>query len=201
MRYIDLYIQSTDIKPKADLSYNSVPLTSGTVNDVAVRFDFSEDWNCFESKTAIFQAGETKIAVLITDSTAIIPWEVLVVCGFELFVGVCGMSGEKENEDCHVLNTELHSLGFIKKGVELSGSAVANPPTEDIISQCLVRLGETLDIISRFDDLQHLLLSLNMMFDSFQLDTDARITSLNDKLTNHINTSAKSPDGVHGIKY
>ena len=192
MRYIDLYIQCTDIKPKTDLSYNSVPLTSGTVNDVAIRFDFSDDWDCFESKNAIFQAGDTKIAVSIADSTAIIPWEVLLVDGFELFVGVCGMSGKKDDKDSHVLNTELHSLGFIKKGVTLNGSSISNPPTEDIISQCLARLGETLEVISRIDDLQYSLLSLNMMFDSFQSNTNERISSLDNKLTNHINTSARS---------
>ena len=143
MRYIDLYVLCSDIKPKKELDYNKVPITSGSVNDLACRFEFSSDWDVFPEKTAVFAGSGKSIAVLIKDNTAVIPWEVLAEPGYELFVGVSGVT--ENDETIRRLNTEMASLGIIAQGADTSASSLSNAPTPDISAQYLTLIEDIIN--------------------------------------------------------
>lgn len=112
------------------------PVTSGSVNAYAARFEFSEDWAGL-NKTAVFQAGCASREVLLGSSGAcVVPWEVLRVPGYQLKAGVYGNHGGEV-----VLPTVWADLGVILEGVPAGGSP---PPSPELWEQELARKGDGL---------------------------------------------------------
>jgi len=114
-------------------------VTSGSVNVYRARFGFSRHWDGLE-KTAIFQAGDTVVSVLLDENgECAIPWEALSAHGVELLAAVYGARASGEI----VLPTAWASLGVILKGAE--PGETARPPTPDLWQQELDRKGDALD--------------------------------------------------------
>ena len=112
------------------------PITSGSVNAYAARFEFSEDWEGLD-KTAVFQAGCVAREVLLgPEGACVVPWEVLRVPGYQLKAGVCGKQGGEV-----VLPTIWADLGVILEGVPAGGSP---PPSPELWEQELDRKGDGL---------------------------------------------------------
>jgi len=112
------------------------PITSGSVNAYAARFEFSEDWEGLD-KTAVFQAGCVAREVLLgPEGACVVPWEVLRVPGYQLKAGVCGKQGGEV-----VIPTIWADLGVILEGVPAGGSP---PPSPELWEQELDRKGDGL---------------------------------------------------------
>ena len=112
------------------------PVTSGSVNAYAARFEFSEDWEELD-KTAVFQAGCVAREVLLgPEGACVVPWEVLRVPGYQLKAGVYGKQGGEV-----VLPTVWADLGVILEGVPAGGSP---PPSPELWEQELARKGDGL---------------------------------------------------------
>lgn len=90
------------------------PMTSGSIGIYELRVGFSSHWDGFE-KTAIFYTGDrdTVIRVLLDkNDSCIIPFEVLSEPGMEVFVGVCGVKGDKLK-----IPTVAVSIGKVQTGI------------------------------------------------------------------------------------
>lgn len=114
------------------------PITSGSVNTVRARFEFSADWESL-TRTAVFRAGtEVRSVALEESGECVIPWEVLVQPGVELYSGVYGTRGEDV-----VLPTVWASLGKVLEGA--APGEETHPPTPDLWEQELAKKGDRLD--------------------------------------------------------
>lgn len=114
------------------------PLTSGSVNVNAARFEFSPDWEGLE-RVAVFRAGvESRSVVLGADGQCVIPWETLASHGRQLTAGVYGTRGGEV-----VLPTVWASLGTVLEGA--APGKEAQPPTPDLWRQELASKGDKLD--------------------------------------------------------
>lgn len=72
---------------------DSETLVAGTVGVHFAQFEFSKEWNEYETRKAVFRNGDVTVETLIVDGMCEVPWEVLTNKG-TLFVGVYG-----ENSD------------------------------------------------------------------------------------------------------
>ena len=97
-------------------------LTSGSVG-VTINFVFSPEWDGL-LKTAVFDAGEAKIDVVLTSESCEVPPEVLACPGKQLSVGVFGELPDKTL----VIPTIYAEAGIIRPGASPSGMSSA-PPT------------------------------------------------------------------------
>ena len=107
-------------------------ITSGSVNVYPVKFIFSSDWDGMD-RVAVFRVGNERTSVLLTDEGECqIPWEAMQSNdeGKHLYAGVYGTIGGEV-----VLPTVWTSLGTIREGTRLGGSAL--PPTPNLIDQAL----------------------------------------------------------------
>ena len=138
MRYINISVQQSDIKIKKELNFNQVPLTCGSVNDIACRFAFSKEWDEYPVKVAIFSGSGKSITTALTDDTAVIPWEVLTEEGGEITVGIVGLCDLPDTNSYKQLNTEYVSLGIIVAGADISIDKTDNAPTPDTAEQLLL---------------------------------------------------------------
>ena len=124
-------------------------LSSGSVNENHVQFQFSEDWNGL-SRTAVFSAGEVSRSVLLAEDTmCAIPWEVLVEPRLRLYVGVYGVGDGGET----VLPTVWADLGEIYPGVVPAQNA--QPPTPDLWQQILTKTSDHRFLFHRDAEEQH----------------------------------------------
>lgn len=113
------------------------PLTSGSANVCAVRFEFSPDWQGLTRK-AVFKAGKESRTVSLDEAgECVVPWEVLVTHGQPLMAGVFGEGGGA------ALPTIWASLGTILEGVTMDGEG-ARPPTPDAWEEELAKKGGAL---------------------------------------------------------
>lgn len=113
------------------------PVTSGSVNVCAARFEFSDDWAGLE-RVAVFKAGNESRSVVLDEANACqVPWEVLTVPGVPLRAGVYGTRGGEV-----VLPTIWAGLGTILQGV--APGEGAHPPTPDLWEQELAKKGDSL---------------------------------------------------------
>lgn len=113
------------------------PVTSGSVNIYAVRFEFSPDWQGLKRKTVFRGSGKTLTVLLDEGGECVIPWEVLTSPGQPLTAGVFGTRDETS------LPTIWANLGTILEGVPVDGPG-AKPPTPDLWQQELAGKGDTL---------------------------------------------------------
>ncbi len=97
-------------------------LTSGSIG-VTINFVFSPEWDGL-LKTAVFDAGEAKIDVVLTSESCEVPPEVLACPGKQLSVGVFGELADKTL----VIPTIYAEAGIIRPGASPSGMSSA-PPT------------------------------------------------------------------------
>lgn len=97
-------------------------LTSGSIG-LTINFVFSPEWDGL-LKTAVFDAGEAKIDVVLTSESCEVPPEVLACPGKQLFVGVFGELADKTL----AIPTIYASAGTIRPGASPSGISSA-PPT------------------------------------------------------------------------
>lgn len=116
MRYIDIKVNSSALELKKELEFNSPPITSGSVNDIACRFEFSDDWNDMDSIMVIFVGSNGKCSLSLTNNTIIIPSECISVPDNELFVGLIGLCPYDDSEEYRQITTEMLSLGIITQG-------------------------------------------------------------------------------------
>lgn len=108
------------------------PMTSGSVNAYAARFEFSADWEGLK-RTAVFTAGTETRSVLLDESGAcVIPWEVLAKPNVALRAGVYGSLAEEM-----VLPTIWASLGTVLEGTSSTGELY--PPTPELWEQELAK--------------------------------------------------------------
>lgn len=129
----ELYAQKTHLTVRA-----REPVTSGSVNACAARFEFSPDWEGME-RVAVFRAGAESRSVLLDSANACgVPWEVLVRPNVLLQAGVYGT-----REGAVVLPTVWADLGVILPGA--SPGEEAGPPAPDLWRQELARKGDALD--------------------------------------------------------
>lgn len=114
------------------------PVTSGSVNVCAARFEFSEDWDGLE-RVAVFRAGDQSRSVFLDEANICeVPWEVLAVPNVPLRAGVYGTrDGEV------VLPTCWARLGTILQGV--APGPDAQPPTPDIYRQIMAAARTAID--------------------------------------------------------
>lgn len=97
-------------------------LTSGSIG-VTINFVFSPEWDGL-LKTAVFDAGEAKIDVVLTSGSCEVPPEVLACPGKQLSVGVFGELADKTL----VIPTIYAEAGIIRPGATPAGMSSA-PPT------------------------------------------------------------------------
>lgn len=83
-----------EIKGSSTRLVEDASLVQNSATPYAVEFVFSEDWDGF-TKTALFEAGEASIAVVLTDDKCVIPAECLKRAGVRLQIAVYGIKGEK----------------------------------------------------------------------------------------------------------
>lgn len=115
------------------------PMTSGSVNAYAARFEFSADWEGLK-RTAVFTAGtETRSVLLDESGVCVIPWEVLAKPNVALRAGVYGSLAEEM-----VLPTIWASLGTILEGV--APGEKARPPTPDLWEQLLAGKADGMEL-------------------------------------------------------
>ena len=113
-------------------------VTSGSVQAVEARFQFSEDWWGLE-RVAVFRAGgESRSVVLDETNTCTVPWEVLQKPGQLLQAGVYGSAGGDV-----ALPTVWASLGTILEGAK-PGAEAGPPPTPEVWEQALAGKGDGL---------------------------------------------------------
>lgn len=105
-------------------------LTSGTVGAVC-EFTFDDAWEGLR-KIAVFQAGDTRRDMYLTDNRCLIPWEVLTEPHVELYAGVYG----SDTAGTVVLPTEYVSLGEIYPGADPVGNE-GSAPTLTVIDQII----------------------------------------------------------------
>ena len=96
-------------------------LTSGSIG-VTINFVFSPEWDGL-LKTAVFDAGEAKIDVVLTSESCEIPPEVLACPGKQLSVGVFGELADKTL----VIPTIYVAAGIIEPGASPPGMTSAPP--------------------------------------------------------------------------
>ncbi len=144
MRYINLSVQQSDIKIKKELNFNQVPLTCGSVNDIACRFAFSKEWNDYPVKVAVFSGSGKSINVALTGDTAVIPWECLTAEGGELTVGIVGLCDLPDTNSYKQLNTEYVSLGIIVSGADIASDKTDNAPSPDLAEQLLLAVNDVI---------------------------------------------------------
>lgn len=114
------------------------PVTSGSVNVYAARFEFSPDWAGLTRKAVFRGSGKTLTVLLDEGGECVIPWEVLTSHGQPLMAGVFGTQDET------ALPTVWANLGTILEGVP-GDSPGSKPPTPDVWEQELSGKGDTLD--------------------------------------------------------
>ena len=116
----------------------SEPVTSGSVNVNAVKFEFSPDWEGLE-RTAVFRAadGEPVSVLLAAGDQCGIPWEVLSSHGQRISAGVCGTRGAEL-----VLPTVWADLGTIQRGAMPEEASA--PSTPELWEQALEKKGDAL---------------------------------------------------------
>lgn len=113
------------------------PVTSGSVNAYAARFEFSPDWQGLTRKAVFRGSGRTLTVLLDDGGKCVIPWEVLTSHDQPLMAGVFGTQDET------VLPTVWANLGTILEGVPGDGPGT-KPPTPDAWQQELAGKGDTL---------------------------------------------------------
>lgn len=113
-------------------------LTSGAQNIYLCQFDFGPQWEGLD-KTAVFQAKDVKISVVLDEAGKCqIPYEVLVKPFVKVFAGVYGTkNGEL------IMPTVMLDLGRVEKGVSLGEEA--REPSPDVYSQILANSNEALE--------------------------------------------------------
>jgi len=136
VRYIDLFVNHSDITINKGMGLNTVPLTCCSVNDIACRFCFSSDWNDFSSKCAIFEGSSAVRTVFIDNNCAVIPWECLTLPESELSVAVFGTCGTPNAPSYRLRNTESVTVGIIQAGA--NHTTAQNSPSPDLSEQLLI---------------------------------------------------------------
>ncbi len=139
MRYIDLKVISSDIVHIKGLNLNPVPITSGSVNDIFCRFEFSHHWDGITFKTAVFSgSGQTK-AVIIENGLAAVPWECISLPYGELRVGVVGTTAENEGDNsCRIFTSEEICIGTVALGTDADAS-LSGEPSPSLAEQLLLK--------------------------------------------------------------
>ena len=139
MRYIDLKVISSDIVHVKGLGLNPVPITSGSVNDIFCRFEFSSHWDSYNVKTAVFTGSGQTRSVIIENGSAVIPWECISLPGGELRVGVVGTSGSDENDkDYAIFTSEEICIGTVVYGANVDTEA-SGDPSPSLAEQLLLK--------------------------------------------------------------
>lgn len=109
-------------------------LTSGSVGVDYVQFGFSQEWAGI-TPTAVFQAGETRVNMLLDESgVCVLPWEVLTEPGKLLRVGVYGTQGEDV-----VLPTLWATIGPVSEGTQAGEESSEH--TADAYTKLLALIG------------------------------------------------------------
>ena len=119
----------------------------------AVALEFGTQWEGL-TKTAVFQAGQITRDVLVTESSARIPVEVLETSGEQLRVGVYGTGGS----DAVVIPTVWANLGLIREGTGLSGD-MAEEAVLPIWEQVLAAIGDLQEL--KTEDKSSLVAAIN----------------------------------------
>ena len=196
MRYINVSVHDSDITIKKALNINKVPLTSGSVNDIACRFSFSSTWNDFPVKVALFTGSGVSVTVAIDNNIAIIPWECLAEHGGELLVSVTGACDLPDTNSFRQLNTEEASLGVIVSGADISTDSTDNPPSVDIAQQLLGKVNTVLlteeERIKTFSNFEKRLKHV-------ETDVDTRL-SLLESDSRHPTNDIYSENGAHNFR-
>ena len=142
----------------------------------AVSLEFGAEWEGL-TKTAVFQAGQRTIDVLVTESAVRIPAELLETAGEQLWVGICGTGAS----DTVVIPTVWANLGLIQKGTELSGDQAAEEVLP-IWEQVLAAIGDLREL--KTNDRSSLVAAINSIEQGTggsAAVTDAHINNLIDK--------------------
>lgn len=106
---------------------NKVLLASDANQTVGFKFNFDSEWKKLETKAAVFQRpGEEMLAVEVTDSFVLIPWEILAKAE-PFFLSVIAYSGQK------LLTTQKCVMAVSDSA--LPQSMKPGDPTEDIFSK------------------------------------------------------------------
>ncbi len=230
MRYLDFKVLSSDIVLKKELNYSQVLLTSGSVNDIICRFDFSDDWNDFHTVIAVFKGSGNNIAVVLNNNSAQIPWECLSEPNTELFLGLVGIGELQNGNSLHQITTEYISLGIITPGADIDNSDLSNTPTPDIAAQLTIQINDIIDSenqriqnendritaenarssaeLSRASNLSELNRTMNALT-TFVYDMEYDLNEKFDTLYNtveqlleqHSESNITSQNGVHGLRY
>ena len=119
MRYIDIKVKSSDLELKKELEYNSPPITSGSINDIACRFEFSDDWNDIEYIMAVFIGSNKKCSVSVDNNIVVVPSDCISIPNSELLVGLTGTNSYEYEEELRQITTEYISLGVITEGASI----------------------------------------------------------------------------------
>lgn len=110
-------------------------LTCGMIG-AQVEFRFDEDWEAL-SKTAVFRAGDVVKDVILTDTTAVIPWETLVTPGVPLEIGVYGYTLDEDGTVQKAKPTLWARTAAIHAGADPSGDESAANPTAEVYEQAV----------------------------------------------------------------
>ncbi len=204
MRYIDLKVMSSDIVHLKGLNLNPVPLTRGSVNDIACRFEFSSHWDKFGIRTAVFSGSEQTKAVIIEDNMALIPWECLTLAGGEVRVGVVGMTSDDENDESYALiNSEEICIGTIISSADVN-AAYSEAPTPTLAEQLLLKFEHAENKVATYPDITVGKSGNIVQFDSQGglSDSNVAIKDLARKssVDSHLTKRIQDTSGIHGIR-
>ncbi len=197
MRYINLTVQQSDIKIKKELNFNEVPLTCGSVNDIACRFAFSKEWTSYPIKVAVFSGSGKSITVAITDDIAIIPWECLATEGGELSLGVVGLCDLPDTNSYKQLNTEYVSLGIIVSGASIASDNTDNAPTPELAEQLLLAVN---DVMSSEAERKEGYADMKKRLAEAENNLNALSEQTKTALNSHLQSEIMSDDGSHNFR-
>ncbi len=196
MRYINVSVHDSDITIKKALNINKVPLTSGSVNDIACRFSFSSAWNDFTVKVALFTGSGNSVTVAIEDNIAVIPWECLAEYGGELLVSVTGACDLPDTNSFRQLNSEEVSLGVIVSGADISTTSTDNPPSLDIAQQLI---GKVNNVLITEEERNKAFINFEKRLKNVEVEVDERLSSLEGDSKHSIN-NIYSENGAHNFR-
>ena len=196
MRYINVSVHDSDITIKKALNINKVPLTSGSINDIACRFSFSSAWDDYPVKVALFTGSGVAMTVAIEDNIAIIPWECLYEPGGELLVCVTGACDLPDADSFRQLNSEEVSLGVIVSGADFSDPSISNAPSPTITQQLLGKLN---NVLLTEEERNKAFSNFEKRLKNVETDVDERLSNLEGD-SKHSITNIYSENGAHNFR-
>lgn len=140
MKYIDIAVKGGELEKVLDAKSFPVIITDGNVNDICLRFAFSDEWAAFGSICAVFSGSGKVKTVLVTDDLCLLPWECTEIAGGEVALTLEGREYDSDGGILRAMTTKRFTLGKIYDGDAIE-SDISVEPTPALANQVLAAVG------------------------------------------------------------